>query len=96
VNATVEQQWIPQPFQSQPSRLKLPLEDVDRAAYGLTVMQQLKVKPMTPRMKKSAARLTPRQLRRLAERMVASNDPAEVARLKRELERGFYGDSAHA
>jgi len=28
--------------------------------------------------------------------MVASTDPAEVARLKEELERGFYGDPAHA
>ena len=59
-------------------------------------MQDVKVKPAAPRTKKPAARLSPRQLRRLADRMVASNDPAEVARLKEELERGFYGDPSHA
>ena len=41
-------------------------------------------------------RLTPDQLTALAERMVASTDPDEVERLKKELERGFYGDSEHA
>ena len=42
--------------------------------------------------KKSDARLSPQELRHLADRMVASKDPAEVERLKKELERGFYGD----
>ena len=41
-------------------------------------------------------RLSPKQLRRLADRLVATKDPAEVARLKKELERGFYGDPVHA
>jgi hypothetical protein len=59
-------------------------------------MQSGKVKSAVSRKKKSVARLTPRQLRRLADRMVASTDPAEIARLKKELERGFYGDLAHA
>ena len=59
-------------------------------------MQQLKVKPVSSRTKKPTTRLSPRQLRRLADRLVAANDPAEVARLKRALERGFYGDPAHA
>ena len=59
-------------------------------------MQTAKATPPTPRMKLSTARLTPKQLRRLADRMVASKDASEVARLKKELERGFYGDPAHA
>ena len=59
-------------------------------------MQLTKVKPKPSRAKRTTSRLTPRQLRRLADRMVASNDPAEVARLKSELERGFYGDLVHA
>ena len=60
------------------------------------VMPQVSVKPKASRTKKPTARLTTRQLRRLADRMVASNDPGEVARLKAELERGFYGDPVHA
>ncbi len=59
-------------------------------------MQAVKVKSRKSRAKKSSARLSARQLRRLADRMVASKNPAEVARLKEELERGFYGDLAHA
>ena len=59
-------------------------------------MQHLKAKPEAARRKKPPTRLTPRQLRRLADRMVAATDPAEVARLKEELERGFYGDPTHA
>ena len=39
---------------------------------------------------------SPKQLRRLADRLVAAKDPDEVARLKKELERGFYGDRVHA
>ena len=46
--------------------------------------------------KKFNTRLTPKELRRLADRMVASKDPEEVARLKKALERGFYGDPVHA
>ncbi len=59
-------------------------------------MQLAKDKAKRARTKKSPTRLSPRQLRILADRMVAAEDPAEVARLKRELERGFYGDPAHA
>ena len=51
---------------------------------------------MLPETKKSATRLTPKQLRRLADRLVATHDPTEAARLKKELERGFYGAVAHA
>jgi hypothetical protein len=40
--------------------------------------------------------LSPKEMRHLAERMVASNDPIEVAWLKEEFVRGFYGDLAHA
>jgi len=64
--------------------------------YAAVAMQHVKVKAKVPRTKKPTLRLSPRQLRRLADRMVASTDPAEVARLKEELERGFYGDPAHA
>ena len=48
----------------------------------------------TPRTK--TARLSPKQLRRLADRLVAAKDPAKVTRLKQALERGFYGDPVHA
>ena len=41
-------------------------------------------------------RLTPDELVALAERMVASKDPQEIERLKKEMERGFYGDPEHA
>jgi hypothetical protein len=59
-------------------------------------MQHVNVQPKAPRKKRTATRLTPNQLRRLADLMVGAKDPAEVARLKKELERGFYGDPAHA
>jgi len=59
-------------------------------------MQHIKAKPEVARKKNSSTRLTPKQLRRLADRMVAATDPAEIARLKEELERGFYGDPTHA
>ena len=59
-------------------------------------MQNLKAKAKASPTKKPAPRLSPKELRRLADRMVASNDPAEVERLKKEMERGFYGDRAHA
>jgi len=59
-------------------------------------MQTLKAAPPVTRAKTTSTRLTPKQLRRLADRMVAAKDPSEVARLKKELERGFYGDPAHA
>lgn len=36
------------------------------------------------------------ELSGLAERMVSTNDPAESARLRAEIARGFYGGSAHA
>ena len=41
---------------------------------------------------KSTSRLNPLQLRRLLDQMLASTDLANIARLKRDLERGFYGD----
>lgn len=59
-------------------------------------MQHAKVEPAPSQTKKSTPRLTPKQLRRLADQLVATHDPAEAARLKKELERGFYGDPAHA
>lgn len=59
-------------------------------------MQQAKVKTKLPRTKKGNSQLTPRQLRRLADRMVASTDPVEITRLKKDLERGFYGDPSDA
>ncbi len=59
-------------------------------------MQAIKANPPARRAKLHSTRLTVQQLRRLAERMVAAKDPAEIARLKKELERGFYGDPAHA
>jgi hypothetical protein len=42
------------------------------------------------------ARLSPDELVALAERMVASKDPQEIARLKKQMERGFYGDAENA
>ena len=74
----------------------LALEPTDLGGYDLAVMQQVKIKTKILRSPKPKTRLSPRQLRRLADRMVASSDPAEVARLKEALERGFYGDLAHA
>ena len=61
-------------------------------------MQHTKAKPAaaSPNKKSSAPQLSPKQLRRLADRLVAANDPGEIARLKKEMERGFYGDPAHA
>ena len=75
---------------------KWSVEPRPRLAYAVVGMQTLKVKSKPPRIKKPTPRLSPRQLRRLADRMVEATDPTEVARLKGELERGFYGDSVHA
>lgn len=41
-------------------------------------------------------RLSGPELSALAARMVASSDPAETARLRTEIARGFYGSQAHA
>jgi len=41
-------------------------------------------------------RLSGPELSALAARMVASTDPAETARLRAEIARGFYGGQAHA
>ncbi len=40
--------------------------------------------------------LTGNELSRLAERMVNSADPAEQARVREEIIRGFYGSRQHA
>ena len=40
--------------------------------------------------------LTAGELDRLAQRMVESNDPAEVERLKSAIASGFYGQNGHA
>ena len=80
----------------KPISCQLSLEQTRRPAYGSAVMQHLKAKPKPSRTKRSVTRLSPAQLRRLADRLVASNDPSEVARLKAELERGFYGDPVPA
>jgi hypothetical protein len=58
-------------------------------------MQDVKSRK-TPKKKAESARLDPKELRRLADKLVATKDPAEVSRLKDLLERGFYGDSDHA
>jgi len=58
-------------------------------------MQAVKSKK-TPKKREKNTRLTPKELRLLADRLVAANDPAEVSQLKDELERGFYGDPEHA
>ena len=36
------------------------------------------------------------ELNRLAKRMVASDDPVEVEKLKSAISRGFYGEEEHA
>ena len=41
-------------------------------------------------------KLTGPELSALAARMVATSDPAESARLRSEIARGFYGGRAHA
>lgn len=41
-------------------------------------------------------RLSGPELSALAARMVATTDPAETARLRAEITRGFYGSQAHA
>jgi hypothetical protein len=58
-------------------------------------MQAVKPKK-TPKIKERNTRLSPKELRLLADRLVAASDPAEVSQLKEELERGFYGDPEHA
>jgi hypothetical protein len=41
-------------------------------------------------------RLSGTELSALASRMVATDDPAEAARIRAEITRGFYGNQAHA
>jgi hypothetical protein len=57
-------------------------------------MQGVKSKK-EPKKRAVNPRLSPKELRRLADKLVATKDPAEVARLKDLLERGFYGDPEH-
>jgi hypothetical protein len=52
--------------------------------------------PETKTEPKKGVRLTPDELVALAEQMVASTDPAEVERIKKQMERGFYGDADDA
>jgi len=40
--------------------------------------------------------LTAKELTALAQRMVDSNDPAEIEKLKTAIARGFYGEQVHA
>jgi hypothetical protein len=58
-------------------------------------MQAVKSKK-TPKKREKNTRLSPNELRRLADWLVEASDPAEVSQLKDELERGFYGDPEHA
>lgn len=58
-------------------------------------MQTVKVKSAGEKRMKTT-RLSPREIRLLADQLVAAKDPAEVSRLKRALERGFYGDPENA
>ena len=58
-------------------------------------MQHVKDRPVA-NLRTKTTRLSPKQLRRLADRLVAAKDPAEVARLKQALERGFYAGPVHA
>lgn len=41
-------------------------------------------------------KLSGRELTALAERMTAATDPAEAARIRSEIARGFYGEETHA
>jgi len=41
-------------------------------------------------------RLTGKELSSLAERMINASDPAEEARVREEIVRGFYGQRSHA
>ena len=59
-------------------------------------MQALKTKVENAAPRKVRVRPSPRGLRQVADRMVASNDSTEVTRLKKELEGGFYGDPVQA
>jgi len=58
-------------------------------------MQVVKPKK-APKKRAENSRLSPKELRRLADKLVATKDPAEVSKLKDLLERGFYGDPEHA
>jgi hypothetical protein len=40
--------------------------------------------------------LTPDELGKLAKQMAGARDPAEAARLRKEIVRGFYGGQSHA
>jgi hypothetical protein len=44
----------------------------------------------------AARMLTGKELGKLAQRMIDSADPAEKLRLREEMTRGFYGESANA
>jgi hypothetical protein len=41
-------------------------------------------------------RLTGKELSSLAERMINASDPAEEAKVREEIVRGFYGQRSHA
>ena len=53
-------------------------------------------RPVKPRKRQPQERLSGKKLGKLAERLVASNDPVETAELEEAMVRGFYGDQPHA
>ena len=64
----------------EPNRLRLP------------TMQMVKTMPK----KQKIARLSPDELKKLADRFVEATDPKEKRRLRAALTRGFYGTPGHA
>jgi hypothetical protein len=62
---------------------------------GLPPEEQAKVVRFAYRLD-AERRLTGAELSALAERMVASTDPAETAMLRETITRGFYGEKPHA
>lgn len=55
-------------------------------------MQMVKTMPK----KQKIARLSPDELKKLADRFVEATDPKEKRRLRAALTRGFYGTPGHA
>ena len=79
----------------RPGQTVLLLERALRKTYRYCAMQAMKSKK-APKNRAPGRRLSPKELRGLADKLVLAKDPVEVSRLKAELERGFYGDPEHA
>jgi hypothetical protein len=104
VSVSIRAVWAIRGYSSGPHMESEPTtdcQDVTDMAIALSqtyvpcTMQVAKSKKATKK-RPGNARLSPKELRRLADRLVVAKNPGEVTQLKDEMERGFCGDLENA